>query len=71
MRTRTGFDADERKSRFSIAHFNSPIHLLIVYSGAKLIFLRWTCRGGVLSLNSKQISLNLLAVISVHWNEKV
>ena len=71
MRTRTGFDADERKSRFSIGDFNSLIHLLIVYSGAKLIFLRWTCRCGVFSLNSWEISVNLLAVISVHWNEKV
>ena len=71
MRTKTGFDADERKSRFSISYFNSPFHLLIVYSGTKLIFLRWTCRGGVFSLNSKEISVNLLAVISVHWNEKV
>ena len=42
-----GFNVDERKSRFSIGHFKS--HLLIVYSGAKLIFLRWTCRGGVFS----------------------
>ena len=69
MRTRTGFDADERKSRFSIGHFNSPIDLFIVYSDAKLIFLRWTCRGEVFSFNSKEISVNLLAVISVHWNE--
>ena len=32
--------------------------LLIVYSGAKLIFLYSTCRAGVFSLNSKEISVN-------------
>ena len=65
---RTGFGTDERKSRF----FIGPIHLLIVYSGAKLIFVRLTstCRGRVFSLNSKEITVNLLAVISVYWNEK-
>ena len=51
--------------------FDSPIHLFIVCSGAKLIFIRWTCRGRVFSLNSKEVTVNLLAVISVHWNEKV
>ena len=71
MKTRTGFDAYERKSYFSIGHFNSPIHLLAVYSGAKLIFLRWICRGGVFSLDSNETSVDLFAVISVHWNEKV
>ena len=65
---RTGFDTDERKLRFSIG----PIHLLIVYSGTKLIFVRLTlnCPGRVFSLNSKEITVNLLAIISVHWNEK-
>ena len=69
MRMRTGFDTDERKSRFSIG----PIHLSIVYSSAKLIFVRLTsnCRGRVFSLNSKEITVNLLAVISVHWNENI
>ena len=47
-----------------------PIHLLIVYSGAKLIFVRLTSTY-VFSLNSEEIIVNLLAVISVHWNEKV
>ena len=68
MRTRTGFDTDERKSHFTIGHLT--VLLLIVYS-TKLIFVRWTCRGRVFSLNSKEITVNLLAVISVHWNEKV
>ena len=68
MRMRTGFDT-ERKLRFSIG----PIHLSIVYSGGKLIFVRLTstCRGRVFSLNSKEITVNLLAVISVHCNENV
>ena len=37
-----------------------------------LIFVRLTstCRGGVFRLNSKEITVNLLAVISVHGNEK-
>ena len=30
-----------------------------------------TCRGRVFSLNSKEITVNLLTVISVYWNEKV
>ena len=73
MRTRTVFDTDERKSRFSNWSLNSSIHLLIVYSGVKFIFVRLTstCQGRVFSLNSKEIAVNLLAVISVHWNEKV
>ena len=39
----------------------------------ELTFVRLTstCRGRVFSLNSKEITVNLLAVISVHWNEKV
>ena len=65
MRTGTGFDTDERKSRFSIGN------LSFVYSGVKLIFVRWTRRGRVFSLNSKEITVNLLSVISIHWNEKV
>ena len=51
--------------------FNSPIHYLIVYNGTKFIFVRWTCRGKVFSLNYKEIIVNLLGVISVRWNEKL
>ena len=50
MRMRTGFDTDERKSRFSIDFCS----------------LTSTCRGRVFSLNSKEITLNLLAIVSIH-----
>ena len=72
MSTRTGFDTDERKSRFSIGYLKVPlIFRWFAVKGAKLISVRLTCRGGVFSLNSEKTTVSILAVISVHWNEKV
>ena len=59
----------ENHASLLVIYCNSLINLFIVYS-VREIDLHWTYQGGVFSLNSEEISVNLLAVISVHWNEK-
>ena len=50
---------------------NCPIHPLIAHGCAKLnSFVGLFELGGEFNFNSKEIIVNLLAVISVHWKGK-
>ena len=68
------FDTDERKPRLSVGHLHVTVPSICFDC------LQWReidfrsldlSKYRMLSFSSREITINLLAVMSVHWNEKV